>query len=101
MEFLEEKGRIYAVDANGKLLAEVTFPDDGNTAVIDHTFVDESLRGRGQPLSCCGRRWIRSGVKAKKHGRYALMPRHGLKSTQRKKICWKKPDLTPSPVRYF
>ena len=37
MEFLEEKGRIYAVDANGKLLAEVTFPDDGNTAVIDHT----------------------------------------------------------------
>ena len=35
MEFLEEKGRIYAVDANGKLLAEVTFPDDGNTAVID------------------------------------------------------------------
>ena len=43
MEFLEEKGRIYAVDANGKLLAEVTFPDDGNTAVIDHTFVDESL----------------------------------------------------------
>ena len=47
MEFLEEKGRIYAVDANGKLLAEVTFPDDGNTAVIDHTFVDESLRGQG------------------------------------------------------
>ena len=34
MEFLEEKGRIYAVDANGKLLAEVTFPD-------------ESLRGQG------------------------------------------------------
>lgn len=47
MEFLEEKGRIYAVDANGKLLAEVTFPDDGNTAIIDHTFVDESLRGQG------------------------------------------------------
>ena len=47
MEFHEEKGRIYAVDADGKLLAEVTFPDDGNTAVIDHTFVDESLRGQG------------------------------------------------------
>ena len=46
MEFLEEKGRL-RVDANGKLLAEVTFPDDGNTAVIDHTFVDESLRGQG------------------------------------------------------
>ena len=43
MEFLEEKGRIYAVDAAGKLLAEVTFPEDGtHTAVIDHTFVDES-----------------------------------------------------------
>lgn len=48
MEFLEEKGRIYAVDAAGKLLAEVTFPEDGtHTAVIDHTFVDESLRGQG------------------------------------------------------
>ena len=47
MEFLEEKGRIYAVDAGGKLLAEVTFPDDGNTAVINRTFVDESLRGQG------------------------------------------------------
>ena len=32
---------------------------------------------------------------------HIFMPRHGLKSTQRKKICWKKPDLTPSPVRYF
>lgn len=37
MEFLEEKGRIYAVDANGKLLAEVTFPDDGNIPLLSIT----------------------------------------------------------------
>ena len=101
MEFLEEKGRIYAVDANGKLLAEVTFPDDGNTAVIDHTFVDESLRGQGTASKLL-RQAVdsirRQGKKARPVCSYA---RHGLKSTQRKKICWKKPDLTPSPVRYF
>lgn len=101
MEFLEEKGRIYAVDANGKLLAEVTFPDDGNTAVIDHTFVDESLRGQGTASKLLRQAVDSIRRQGKKHGRYALMPRHGLKSTQRKKICWKKPDLTPSPVRYF
>ena len=47
MDFLEEQGRIYTLDVSGKLLAEVTFPDDGDIAIIDHTFVDESLRGQG------------------------------------------------------
>lgn len=48
MELFKEKERIYVVGDDGKLLAEVTFPDHGgNTAVIDHTFVDESLRGQG------------------------------------------------------
>lgn len=33
---------------SGELLAEVTFPDvDGTTVEIDHTFVDDSLRGQG------------------------------------------------------
>ena len=48
MEFITEANRIYAQDASGKLLAEITFPDiDGGKVNIDHTFVDESLRGQG------------------------------------------------------
>ena len=40
--------RIFCEDAAGKLLAEITFPDaDAHTACIDHTFVDDSLRGQG------------------------------------------------------
>lgn len=48
MEFQREQGRVFAQDPQGKLLAEVTFPTgtDG-VAEIDHTFVDESLRGQG------------------------------------------------------
>jgi predicted GNAT family acetyltransferase len=47
MEFKHEKGRIYAEDENGKVIAEVTFPASDGTSVIDHTFVDDSLRGQG------------------------------------------------------
>ena len=48
MEFQKEPGRIFALGEDGKLLAEITFPtgEDG-VADIDHTFVDESLRGQG------------------------------------------------------
>ena len=48
MEFQKEPGRIFARGEDGKLLAEITFPtgEDG-VADIDHTFVDESLRGQG------------------------------------------------------
>ena len=46
--FINEENRIYMIDGEGKLLAEVTFPEtaDGEFT-IDHTFVDESLRGQG------------------------------------------------------
>jgi len=48
LELRHEKDRIYAEDAEGKLLAEVCFPPDGEGRVnICHTFVDESLRGQG------------------------------------------------------
>ena len=46
MDFQEEPGRIFAAE-NGTLLAEITFPEQNGVAVIDHTFVDGSLRGRG------------------------------------------------------
>ena len=46
-EFIVEENRIY-IEKEGKLLAEITFEkQDENTYVIDHTFVDESLRGQG------------------------------------------------------
>jgi len=47
MDYKYETGRIYAQDSEGKLIAEVTFPEEGGIAVIDHTFVDDSLRGQG------------------------------------------------------
>ena len=48
MDFQKQEGRIFALGTNGELLAEVTFltgPD--GIADINHTFVDESLRGQG------------------------------------------------------
>ena len=46
MEFQREPGRIYA-EEEGRVIAEVTFPDRDGAADIDHTFVDDSLRGQG------------------------------------------------------
>ncbi|MDR2678778.1 MAG: N-acetyltransferase [Zoogloeaceae bacterium] len=48
MEFIHESNRIYAQDAAGEIIAEVTFPArEGNTVDIDHTFVSDTLRGQG------------------------------------------------------
>lgn len=48
MEFKQENGRIYAEDDNGRLIAEITFPEsEPGTATIDHTFVSPALRGKG------------------------------------------------------
>ena len=46
MEFQREPGRIYA-EEEGRVIAEVTFPDRDGAADIDHTFVDDTLRGQG------------------------------------------------------
>ena len=47
MEFQREPGRFFNTDWDGRLMAEVTFQDidDGHAWAVDHTFVDESLRG--------------------------------------------------------
>ena len=47
MEFTYEKSRIFLTDADGTVIAEITFPIADGVAVIDHTFVDGSLRGQG------------------------------------------------------
>ncbi|MDE7403221.1 MAG: N-acetyltransferase [Muribaculaceae bacterium] len=47
MKFVTDKDRIYATDASGKVVAEVTFPTVNGVSTINHTFVDPSLRGEG------------------------------------------------------
>lgn len=47
MDFIVENERIYANNQEGKLIAEITFPIKDGVATIDHTFVDQSLRGQG------------------------------------------------------
>ena len=48
MEFQETNGRIWAENEEGRLVAEITFPESRpGVADIDHTFVDASLRGQG------------------------------------------------------
>lgn len=48
MNWKYEKGRIYSVDENNDLMAEVTFVFKENGEVtIDHTYVNPVLRGQG------------------------------------------------------
>ena len=48
MELIVEQNRIYGQSAQGDLLAEVLFPEaDEGVVSITHTFVNESLRGKG------------------------------------------------------
>ena len=47
-EFQTEENRIFAINGDEKVIAEVTFPE-GPVGIytIDHTLVDDSLRGQG------------------------------------------------------
>jgi predicted GNAT family acetyltransferase len=48
MDFNYEENRIYKEDEDGKLLCEITFTEiKPGLYNINHTFVDESLRGQG------------------------------------------------------
>ncbi len=48
MNFKKEDNRIYMTNEQNKTVAEVTFYEIENGVYnIDHTFVDESLRGMG------------------------------------------------------
>ena len=48
MELIHQENRIYAENDAGKVIAEVTFPQENDSTVcLDHTFVDNSLRGQG------------------------------------------------------
>lgn len=74
MEFQHERERIFALDGQGKLVAEVTFPVSEGVADIDHTFVDQSLRGQGvagQLLDAAVRQIRMEGLRAKATCSYA------------------------------
>lgn len=48
MDFLREENRFYLDDANGENIAEITMsPTSETLKIIDHTWVDDSLRGQG------------------------------------------------------
>lgn len=48
MNFIYSPNKIFLLDKSNKTIAEVTFPDvDENTVNINHTYVDDSLRGQG------------------------------------------------------
>ena len=48
MEYQSEPYRIFCTDDAGKCVAEITFPEtEAGVCCIDHTFVDDSLRGMG------------------------------------------------------
>ncbi|RKD33554.1 GNAT family N-acetyltransferase [Lacrimispora algidixylanolytica] len=48
MNFIYNPNQIAYFHSDNNLLAEVTFPNvDENTVDINHTFVDDSLRGQG------------------------------------------------------
>ena len=46
MDFITEKHRIYVVE-EGEEVGEVTFPERDGVYVINHTYVDDRLRGQG------------------------------------------------------
>lgn len=68
MEFYYTMNRIYATNEAGDTIAEITFPPvDSTTVNIDHTFVDDSLRGQGvagQLVQAAAESLRRSGKKA-------------------------------------
>ncbi|MBQ7477829.1 MAG: N-acetyltransferase [Selenomonadaceae bacterium] len=48
LQFHHEANRIYAEDDSGKMIAEIVFPESSpGVCEIVHTYVDDSLRGRG------------------------------------------------------
>lgn len=49
MDFKKSEGRLWLENQEGKTIAEVLFPKEGEDDTVDitHTFVDDSLRGQG------------------------------------------------------
>jgi predicted GNAT family acetyltransferase len=51
-------GGAFLIERNGRRLGELTYMLDGDVATIDHTFVDDELRGQG-----AGRKLVEAAVR--------------------------------------
>lgn len=86
MLFHTQPNRIFAEDISGKLLAEITFPEiDSGVCTIQHTFVDDSLRGQGiasQLVQMAVKQIIQQGKNVSATCSYALhwLDKHSAKS---------------------
>lgn len=95
MNFQKRNGRIFC-KSEGKLLAEITFPDTADgIRDIDHTFVDDSLRGQGvaaQLVQMAAESILAEGKKAKTSCSYAAkwLERH---PEIGKKLRWQPEEL--------
>lgn len=76
MDFIHESNKIYLNDQNNHMIAVVTFPKVlDNVVNIDHTYVDNSLRGQGVAGKLMGETVAQlreSNLKAKLSCSYAL-----------------------------
>ncbi|HJB55439.1 MAG TPA: N-acetyltransferase [Candidatus Olsenella avistercoris] len=76
MDVVMERDRVQYLGGGGNVLAEVTFPQvEPGVAEINHTFVDESLRGRGVAGELMGRAVasiVASGLAARPTCSYAV-----------------------------
>ena len=46
MSELIKQGNGFVIQENGEMVAEITFIPQGDTLIIDHTYVSEALRGQ-------------------------------------------------------
>lgn len=72
MEIREGHNKFYINDEQGKQIAEIVFvPTGENLAIIEHTDVDESLKGQGLVNSWLRKSWKNASGKTKN---YPTMP---------------------------
>ncbi|MBW9309969.1 N-acetyltransferase [Escherichia coli] len=66
MEIREGHNKFYINDEQGKQIAEIVFvPTGENLAIIEHTDVDESLKGQGLVNSWLRKSWKNASGKRK------------------------------------
>lgn len=75
MDVVMERDRVQYLGEGGNVLAEVTFPQvEPGVAEINHTFVDESLRGAASRASLWAVPWQASRRAGLPRGPRAPMP---------------------------
>lgn len=69
MEYKEESSRIAAYDDNGQEVGEATWSQAGDSIILDHTFVNPSLRGQGVAAEL-----VRRAVEVAKREGWTVVP---------------------------